>query len=678
MTKILAPTCTVCKKRCRKNQNCIECDNCQNKFHYKCTDLNPKKNSCSMSDTMIFYCKVCYVHVFPFTSLSDCDFINMFKDIDFNLVQLIDNVKFANLEVSDNIYNHEYVQNHCNYTSLHSFSKLLKQNKSEFDLSLIHFNMRSLPKNLHKIEDFLFCCNALPKIIAISETKLKSSKVCNVNLNNYSFLHNDSITQAGGVGLYVHSNIKYLIREDLFIDLEGCENLWIVIITPPNKKNMIISVIYRHSYCNVDLFQDKLCSVLKAISSYKYTICGDINIDLLKWESNIQTSNYMNELYSAGAVLAIDKPTRLTNTSATLIDHIYTNNLLNNVPVGILIYEVSDHLPVYIVFKDIITQKQQNHVYRDIKNFNIDTYREEMFEKLNKSYIKTLHDNQNFLYQNFAEIFCNLLNSQAPLRQFYRKDLRFINKPWLTSGIIKSIKTKNKMFKKCYKSCNSLLIKKYKQYSNKLTKIKNAAKISYTEKLETTKNDIRKQWKVVNEVIGRKHLNSHTPTKIVDQKGNQITEQQEICNKFNNFFSNIGQNISKTIPLCTTSNNPSSIISQHKKSFFFTPITSNKIMIQIGKLDNKKSPGIDKIQNKFLKYVGDIISPFLAEIFNNHIRLGKFPQELKTAKIVPIHKNGSHSLTTNYRPISILSSFSKFLKNVYTKDFINTLLLKIF
>ena len=53
---------------------------------------------------------------------------------------------------------------------------------------------------------------------------------------------------------------------------------------------MIISVIYRHFYCNVNLFQDKLCSILKAISSYKYTICGDINIDFLKWESNIHTT----------------------------------------------------------------------------------------------------------------------------------------------------------------------------------------------------------------------------------------------------------------------------------------------------------------------------------------------------------------------------------------------------
>ena len=58
------------------------------------------------------------------------------------------------------------------------------------------------------------------------------------------------------------------------------------------------------------------------IFSYKYTICRDINIDLSKWDSNIQTSNYINESYSSGAVLAIDKPTRITSISATLIDHI--------------------------------------------------------------------------------------------------------------------------------------------------------------------------------------------------------------------------------------------------------------------------------------------------------------------------------------------------------------------
>ena len=50
-----------------------------------------------MSDKITIYCKVCYVHIFSFISLSDCDFIKMFKDIDSNLAQLIDNIKLANI-----------------------------------------------------------------------------------------------------------------------------------------------------------------------------------------------------------------------------------------------------------------------------------------------------------------------------------------------------------------------------------------------------------------------------------------------------------------------------------------------------------------------------------------------------------------------------------------------------
>ena len=74
------------------------------------------------------------------------------------------------------------------------------------------------------------------------------------------------------------------------------------------------------------------------------------------------------------------------------------------------------------------------------------------------------------------------------------------------------------------------------------------------------------------------------------------------------------------------------------------------------------------MHNKFLKCVSDIISPFLAESLNNHVKLGKFPPELKIAKMVPVYKSGSHTLTTNYRPISILSTFAKiFQKCTYTR-----------
>ena len=64
-----------------------------------------------MYDKITFYCKVCCVDLFPFTSLSNCEFVKTFKDIDDSLAQLIYNVKSANLDVLADIYKHEYVQN---------------------------------------------------------------------------------------------------------------------------------------------------------------------------------------------------------------------------------------------------------------------------------------------------------------------------------------------------------------------------------------------------------------------------------------------------------------------------------------------------------------------------------------------------------------------------------------
>jgi len=53
---------------------------------------------------------------------------------------------------------------------------------------------------------------------------------------------------------------------------------------------------------------------------------GDMNIDLLKFETHLKTSDYLDNLFQNGFLPTITKPTRITSTSATLIDHIYMNN----------------------------------------------------------------------------------------------------------------------------------------------------------------------------------------------------------------------------------------------------------------------------------------------------------------------------------------------------------------
>ena len=81
------------------------------------------------------------------------------------------------------------------------------------------------------------------------------------------------------------------------------------------------------------------------------TLLGDINIDLNK--TNPASKEYFNTLSSMGFSLLINQPTRIfhcegsDNVSCSTIDHIITNSSSAFSKVGILIAEVSDHLPVF-------------------------------------------------------------------------------------------------------------------------------------------------------------------------------------------------------------------------------------------------------------------------------------------------------------------------------------------
>ena len=100
------------------------------------------------------------------------------------------------------------------YCSPSQLNELLDQcNKRS--LSFLHCNIRSLPKNLPLLNELLDTLNKPIDLIAITETKLNSKSVDNIDLINCDFFHNDSPTNAGGAGIYVNKNLKALFRPDL-------------------------------------------------------------------------------------------------------------------------------------------------------------------------------------------------------------------------------------------------------------------------------------------------------------------------------------------------------------------------------------------------------------------------------------------------------------------------------
>ena len=60
------------------------------------------------------------------------------------------------------------------------------------------------------------------------------------------------------------------------MDAEGCENLWIEIISPYKTKRCIIAAVYRHSFCNLKSLNEELCATLQKIALDNYIICGDL------------------------------------------------------------------------------------------------------------------------------------------------------------------------------------------------------------------------------------------------------------------------------------------------------------------------------------------------------------------------------------------------------------------
>ena len=77
-------------------------------------------------------------------------------------------------------------------------------------------------------------------------------------------------------------------------------------------------------------------------------ITGDINIDFLKYNDHPKTEEHLDMLYSNNLVPLKTKPTRITNHTATLIDHIYTNVPIHDTVSGIALVDLSDHFPVFL------------------------------------------------------------------------------------------------------------------------------------------------------------------------------------------------------------------------------------------------------------------------------------------------------------------------------------------
>lgn len=433
--------------------------------------------------------------------------------------------------------------------------------------------------------------------------------------------------------------------------------------------------IYRPPSGDFEEFIQSLSQILTRASTKCETlaVCGDFNID--QNSNNRNTKMLLDIFCSFNLTSLVHEPTRIFstihNTTYTTIDYVVTNkpNLISctNLDPGF-----SDHYGQIITFKDnifskesiaknetVYTRKINDQTIAEFKflfktfefnftNINIDEDFKLFFEHFQWCFLASVPEKiHNVKPRNKKIIFSEKLRNK-------RKELEKLN--WLR----KKVSDEN-------------LDNKYKTLKLQINKdIQTEKKQHYNKIISTSKNKNKTAWNLIKNTCGTSSERQHIPC--IEYNNKLFTDKHEISNIFGEYLSTVidnkllnyfGKNISEK---CTTANNICN-------SMFLFPVTAADVEQVIMSLPNKKSTGPDMIPINFVKICCTELCQILADLINLSIACGKFPDLLKYATIVPIYKKGNHQDIENYRPIALLSVFSKiFEKVIYNKtlEFLNS------
>ena len=456
--------------------------------------------------------------------------------------------------------------------------------------------------------------------------------------------------------------------ETLFVRIKNC------------SEPLTVGVVYRPPNGDTTLAIKELDSMLTRLPRKNVFTMGDFNINILN--SNKHSNLFETTIYSHNTIPTISLATHFKpGCEPSLLDNILINSTDNILNVGILQDCVSHHRPIFCM----ININKPNHKYEtthampkfDFCQDNIDKFQKDIvtLSNMHHDYTKTRFNffigyikdkiNENFLIKD-------------PETETSKRNV-LVN-PWITPGIIASIKKKQHY----YKMWNRTRDRKnrhgdaasyltYKNYRKLLKSIIAMAKRRYyCKKFECVKGDTKKTWALINDLRGKDKPKLKASILINNKI---VTDKNEISNGFNKFFSSIARNMNSKLYSSKLAPNPghSKKFSHYMKnrtinSIYLSNCSDIEIESIVKELGNDKA---SDIPISILKKFFPIISGHLANFFNSFMESGIFPDILKVGKITPVFKKGNSQLMTNYRPISLLPIIGKIFEKVIHKRMYN-------
>ena len=654
-------------------QKFFECIKCNCIIHEKC--FNTSKAEVINSNFYCCQCKLSIVKRYnPFKVLIDdgdeCD-------SDPLLIKISQTLEQCN-PYSIERFNNE-LSGHLNKTGGSLFLNI-DGNKSNFDLFSAEYERLE-----HKFP-----------IIALAETNISPDESSVYAIAGYRSFYQSTMTnksKGSGVALYIHESLNAVINGHASSITENLESLFVTIQGQSNPVH--VGVIYRPPSGNNDQSLIELLEIMENLPKSGVHVMGDFNINLHN-SNNRLVQELESRMLGTGFFPVISIPTHeKPGCKPSCIDNIFTNDIENTLNSGTLELGISHHHAVLHISTSLTNQTDHTATkhtqYYDYCNKNVDKFLISIEEEL---CTRTPED-----FSNFCTTFHEHLDKAFKLEKPKSSKRTPITNPWITSGLIASIKTKDKLYdswkksmrKKCTASniakqrenCDcitcTIVNKRYLEYKAHRKALKHlidkSKKKYYNNKLSECSGDSKKMWEIINNIRGKSRREIKPYFTLDDQK---ITSRRIIANEFNKYFVSIASKLNENyidggIALTGVPSFTDYLPRACPSSIFLSDCNQYEIMGIIDELKNGKSSDIPV---HVIKKSSKIISPYLAMYFNNCMQTGVFPDELKVGRISPIYKKDNEELFENYRPISTLPIFGKILEKLIYRRLYSFLITK--
>ena len=315
-------------------------------------------------------------------------------------------------------------------------------------LNVLHLNIRSLQKNIDNLLMLLSDLRdkgVVMHVIGLCEIFLTDMSLALVDIDNYVGYHRvrDGV---GGVSVYVHNSVHFVKKiNSPFTDC--FESILLELSYQGNK--IIFAEFYRIPNTNVKDFLYSFSQLITQLENEKFCIlCADHNLDFLKFQQHRPTQDFLDLLNNELFVPCIQKPTRITHATSTLIDNIFLKvSKLGVHNSFVIIDHMSDHYPCLLSYK-VKAAKEAEDVFIEKRKINDETMQKICESLLFQNWAPIYDCSVDQSYDFLLDVITKLLDKFAPKKIIQIKACDKFREPWLTVRLrkynVKSQKLCNK------------------------------------------------------------------------------------------------------------------------------------------------------------------------------------------------------------------------------------------